>query len=170
MLMFSKQVMGLYCRKTACVVTPKWGLLMKSRGLSWYTADTFSPNRVTTNSFNLLCCERIATTQQIKTVVLWLGLGKKWPLCTTDSERVAAAGEGPSEWYFKYHRNICEKSSYVCTLVRWNKPSSRKVNPNLPQATSALPETGSLHKRETCMQSTERTNADIVIYIFIIQV
>jgi len=37
--------------------------------LRWYIAATFSPNRV--------------TTQQFKTVVLWLGLGKRWPLCTT---------------------------------------------------------------------------------------
>jgi len=35
------------------------------------------------NSFKVLCCKKIATTQQFKTVVLWLALGKRWPLCTT---------------------------------------------------------------------------------------
>jgi len=35
------------------------------------------------NSFKVLCCGKFLTTQQFKTVVLWLGLGKRWPLCTT---------------------------------------------------------------------------------------
>ena len=37
------------------------------------------------NTTVLICCvvTKIATTQHFKTVVLWLSLGKRWPLCTT---------------------------------------------------------------------------------------
>ena len=35
------------------------------------------------NGFKLLCCDKFVTTQHFKTVVLWLGLGERWPLCTT---------------------------------------------------------------------------------------